>query len=258
LPTYLASVFKEKKNILRMTLVFFAGISVVLIPIGLGAASLARVFQDFHQQMYIIGGTLMLVLAVMSVLGKGLAMVPMGKFTMPEINVRSAKSVFLLGIFSGAATSCCAPVLAGAVTLAVISGTFWKALIVTFAYVFGMVFPLFVTAYFYDRFHLDQSRLIKGKLMEWKIGAKTIYVHTTNLLAGILFFLIGVTLLYLALSENEFFAPSYQAKISDGLNQWSQSFLTKLGELPDIIWAILVLGVFGIFLYKAIKNRPHQ
>jgi len=146
LPAYLASAFREKKNILKMTLIFFSGIAVVLIPIGLGVAALAQVFQNYHTEMYIIGGLLMIAFATLSVFGKGLAVIPMTKRVRPGADLSHPKSVFLLGIFSGAATSCCAPVLAGAVTLAVISGAFWKALIVTFAYVFGMVFPLFLAS----------------------------------------------------------------------------------------------------------------
>jgi len=142
-----------------MTFVFFAGISTVLIPIGLGAAGLAQLFRDFHKELWIFGGAFMLLLAVYSVLGKGLAL-PLPKNLKPSLNQEGmkAKSVYVLGVLSGAATSCCAPVLAGAMTLAVISGTFFKALMVTFAYVFGMVFPLFLTAYFYDRFKIEQSK----------------------------------------------------------------------------------------------------
>src|SRR3989344_697764 len=138
LPAYLASAFREKKNILKMTFVFFAGIAVVLIPIGMGAAALAEVFASFHKEMYLLGAALMFFLAVLAVRGKGLVLVPMPKRWAPKMDGGRPESVFLLGVFSGAATSCCAPVLAGAVALAVISGVFWKALVVTFAYVFGM------------------------------------------------------------------------------------------------------------------------
>src|SRR3989304_5903599 len=157
-----------------MTFVFFAGISAILVPIGLGAAGLAQFFRNFHTQMYIFGGILMIVFAVFAVFGKGLAMIPMPKGLVSEGGASHPKSVFLLGMFSGAATSCCAPVLAGAVTLAVISGVFWKALVVTFAYVFGMTFPLFATAYFYDRFKLDKSRLMRGKLMKLQLAGRTV------------------------------------------------------------------------------------
>lgn len=49
LPAYLASAFREKKNILKMTFIFFSGIAVILVPIGLSAAGLAQLFRDFHK-----------------------------------------------------------------------------------------------------------------------------------------------------------------------------------------------------------------
>ena len=127
LPAYIASAFREKKNILKMTFVFFAGIAVILVPIGLGAAGLAQLFNNFHKEMYVFGGVFMIILAALAISGKSLPFIRMPQQAMPSIDASSVKSVFLLGIFSGAATSCCAPVLAGAVTLAVISGVFWKA-----------------------------------------------------------------------------------------------------------------------------------
>lgn len=256
LPTYLASAFRHKHNVLKMTFVFFAGIAAILIPIGLGAAALAQIFRSFHNEMYIVGGIFMLVLAVMAVLGKGLSIVPMTKRA--ETGALDGngdyKSVFLLGVFSGGATSCCAPVLAGAVTLAVISGAFWKAMIVTFAYVFGMTFPLFIAAYFYDRFHLENSRFIKGKLLEFKLGEKSFYVHSTNLFAGFVFLAMGIVLLALAFSGNAFWAPSFQVSVGNALNQWSQNMLNVLFKIPDIFWGVAIIGFFLFLALNAYKK----
>ena len=237
-----------------MTFVFFAGIAVILVPIGLGAAGLAQLFRGFHKELYIFGGLLMLVLAVLAVLGKGLSIIPMSRRMTPKINANHSKSVFMLGIFSGAATSCCAPVLAGAVTLAMVSGAFWKALIVIFAYVFGMTFPLFITAYFYDRFKLEKSRLIKGKLLKIAVHGKTIFIHSTNLLAGLVFFIMGIILLILAFSGNAFWSPSFQSKIGNALNQWSQTALNTLLNVPDVVWGIIIIGIFSFLAYKTRKN----
>lgn len=255
LPAYLASAFKEKRNILKMTFVFFAGISVILIPIGLGAAGLAQIFRDFHSEMYIFGGLLMIALGVFAFLGKGLTLIPMPSRMTPKMNEGSSKSVFLLGMFSGAATSCCAPVLAGAVTLAVISGTFVKALIVTFAYVFGMVFPLFIAAYFYDRFNLQNSRIIKGKLIELNLLGKTHTVHSTNIIASTVFLLMGVILIMLALSGDAFWAPSLQVGIGETLLSWSESAFEVAAKVPDLLWGIIIVGAFLVFLKKAWKVR---
>jgi len=79
LPAYIASAFQEKKHILRMTLVFFAGIALVLVPIGMGTAFLAEIFSSYHKEMYLVGAALMLYLSFLAVRGKGLALIPMPK-----------------------------------------------------------------------------------------------------------------------------------------------------------------------------------
>jgi cytochrome c biogenesis protein CcdA len=249
LPAYLASAFREKRNILKMTFVFFAGIAVIIIPIGLGAAGLAQLFRNFHKEMYIFGGILMIFLGTAAFLGKGFSLVPMAKRSTPGSGKMSAKSIFTLGVFSGAATSCCAPVLAGAVALAVISGAFWKALIVTFAYVFGMTFPLFIAAYFYDKFKLENSKLIKGKVWRIEIGKKTFFLHSTNFFAGAIFLVMGAILLALAFSDNAFWSPSFQAKIGNYLNKFSRIIVETLNVIPDVFWGILIFAIFFYLIY---------
>ncbi|OGZ26317.1 MAG: hypothetical protein A2W71_01695 [Candidatus Nealsonbacteria bacterium RIFCSPLOWO2_02_39_8] len=255
LPAYMASVFKKKAGILKMTFVFFAGISAILIPIGLGAAWLAKVFQSFHQELYIFGGMFMIFLAAMSILGKSFSIIPMAGRTALKIDASDSKSVFLLGVFSGAATSCCAPVLAGAMTLAVLSGAFSKALIVIFAYVFGMTFPLFIAGYFYDKFQIENSRFIKGKIFEFKIGVKTLFVHSTNLFAAFVFLTVGIILLIMAFSGNTYWSPLFQAKIGETLNQETQNLLKLTASIPDLLWGILIAGFFFYLAYKIYGKR---
>ena len=256
LPAYLASAFREKRDMLKMTFIFFAGIATVLIPIGLGAAWLAEVFRDLHEELWVFGGAFMLLLAVYSLLGKGLSL-PLPKSLKPSLHSGGmhTKSVYVLGVLSGAATSCCAPVLAGAMTLAVLSGSFWKAIIVTFAYVFGMVFPLFLTAYFYDKYRIDQSKIIQGKLLTIPFGKKSFTAHSTNLLASAVFALIGGTMLTLGLSGNAYWSPEHQAELGTHLNTWSQGFLETLSVIPETLWGVVILGLFAFFGYQVFSNR---
>lgn len=235
-----------------MTFVFFAGISVVLVPIGLGAAALAQLFRSFHSELYIAGGLLMIALGILAVLGKGFSIIPMPKRAGKLVGI---KSVFALGVFSGAATSCCAPVLAGVVTLAVISGAFWKGLIVTFAYVFGMVFPLFISAWLYDKFKLQESRLIQGKTFSISLGREIFSVHSTNLIAGAIFLFMGGILLFLGISGEAFWAPETQIVLGEALNRWSGMFISELMKISDIIWGGIIIALFVFFVYSIRKNH---
>src|SRR3989304_10390647 len=69
LPAYLGSVFKEKEKVLFMTLVFGAGIFVVLMPAVLGVAIISRLLFRYHDTIYILGGFLMLAVSITTFLG---------------------------------------------------------------------------------------------------------------------------------------------------------------------------------------------
>jgi len=115
LPAYFASSFRSRTQILGMTLIFAGGVGSVILPIGLGATALSRLIAGQHAVVFSIGGIAM-VLA-------GLAMLAGWKFALPMPAMRGGGrgvgSVYSLGAFSGAASACCAQVLAG---VAAVSG----------------------------------------------------------------------------------------------------------------------------------------
>ena len=58
----------------------------------------------------------------------------------------------MMGVFAGAATACCAPVLAGAIAIAGVSGSWWAGAILGLFYLFGLVSPLLLSAAGIGRF----------------------------------------------------------------------------------------------------------
>ena len=98
-----------------------------------------------------------------------------------------AGSVFGLGLMSGLTSACCAPVLFAAVTLTTLSPTILQAIVVSFAYVLGIVFPLFVLSLFYDRATAKISGSNRQKLYNiLKILGAGIFI-----LSGILVFIFN-------------------------------------------------------------------
>src|SRR5581483_9090353 len=138
MPAYLAAIGGgQRLRTARLTAVYVAGVSVVVLPITLGAAALASYVSKWHPQMFTIGGLMMVGVAVVLWRGTMLPIdVPQPKLT------GSTLSVFGLGVFSGGATACCAPVLAGAIALSATSGTIVGGLLLGIAYIAGMMAPL--------------------------------------------------------------------------------------------------------------------
>lgn len=120
-PSYLAVAVKDRRwRLLPNTFVFAAGLALVLVPITLGMGLLAGAVASYHAPLYDGGALLMFALAALSLSGR---MWSLPSFiAAPDTTRGDTASFFSLGVFSGIASSCCAPVLAGVMTLSVLSG----------------------------------------------------------------------------------------------------------------------------------------
>lgn len=239
LPAYFAYTFKQKKAILLMTFVFFLGVAAILVPIGLGVSLLSQFFKGYHREFFYFGGALMLILSYLSFSGK--------KFRLPFkspplLKKHDVFSVFGLGLFSGLASSCCAPVLAGVMTMTALSAGTFQALVLSLVYVFGMVFPLFVLAYFWDSFNFAESKLIKN------IG------RHTGVITGTVFLVIGIYILYLAAMDKITSVTPSQTKFMAVMTVLQKKIIGATGNIPE--WTILfvIISVAVILFNKAKKN----
>ena len=123
-PAYLASAVKNRRwRLLPLTLVFAAGIAVVLLPVTLGVGLVAATLARYHTPLYVVGGLLLLGLAVLALTGRTWSMPSFVRA--PSVDRSDTAGVFALGVFSGVASSCCAPVLAGVMALSALSGSSW-------------------------------------------------------------------------------------------------------------------------------------
>src|SRR3989338_7658198 len=195
LPSYLVSIFREKLKVFMMTSVFFLGLLAVFLPLGMGAAGLGKLFSKYHDPIFMAGGIFLLFLGALMLLGQHFSM----PFSVsPKLKINSAGSVFMLGIFSGFATMCCAPVLAGVVALSVLPNSILWGGLYALAYAFGMVAPLFLIAYLLDKNNFENKLMESNKRVVYSIGGKEINLALADVVWGATFFLMGAYILYLA------------------------------------------------------------
>lgn len=189
LPAYLGSVFKEKEKVVLMTLVFGAGIFVVLLPAVLGVALISQFLFRYHDSIYIIGGLVMLLVAITTFLGVKL---PMPKLPGANISGRTdVASIFTLGIFSGITSACCAPVLIGIMALTFLSPSFFGALLVGGMYVLGMVVPLLLMAVFLSD-KLPKLAVLKKPMASFDLLGKSYVITASNTIASAVFAITGL------------------------------------------------------------------
>ena len=254
LPSYLGNIFKEKYKIFFMTFVFFLGVLTIFLPIGLGASFLAQLFSEYHNIIFTVGGIFLVVLGITMLFGK--------KFTTPtsvrDGMKRHVSSIYVLGIFSAIATTCCAPVLAGVLTLGVASGTIIWGALYTLAYVVGMTLPLFIIAAFLDKANLTERFTNAKKTVAMRIGGFSWRITVSELISGLIFLLMGGYITYLAFSNKLFTHSSYQLE----MNLWNAKFLGAINGfvtlVPEYIWALLFIGIVASISYVFIKQYKKQ
>ncbi len=157
-PSYLGTIFKDSKKVILYTFIFALGLAFVLIPVALGFRLIVFFLDAYHKQIYFLGAFLLMFMGLMTL--KPIFHLPQLFHVQPKIDKSiNAGSVFGLGLMSGLTSSCCAPVLFAAVTLTSLSPTLFQAIIVSMAYVLGIVFPLFLLSLSYEKF----SKKISGQ-----------------------------------------------------------------------------------------------
>lgn len=251
LPTYFASIFKEKSKVFLMTFVYFLGLLAIFLPLGLGATFLTQFFSDYHDTIFLWGSIFLIFLGMTLLSGKQLSL-PISVH--PQLKKYDFISVFVLGIFSAISTTCCAPVLAGVLTLSALPGSFILGGIYTLAYVLGMVIPLFIIALFLDRVNFTHKFFAFRKTVSYKVFGQTVHLSFANLFSGLMFVVLGMIILFLARTGQLTQHSSYQLSINIYLTKFIQSIGNVTGFIPEIVWALIFLFIFLLIIWLAIKQ----
>ena len=247
LPAYFGSIFRQKKTILIMTLVFFFGLLTVFLPLGLGMGFLGQLFKEYHNTIYIAASVFFLILAGIILLGYHMSL-PFK--TKSSLKVTGGLSVFILGIFSGFATLCCAPVLAGALALSVLPGSVLWGGLYSVIYVIGMVSPLFIISYYLDKKGIMEKVTFFKKEVKYSLFKKKISLTMSNVFSGIVFLAMGALLLYYSMtnqitmdsSENSLWINILMSQVTDGITKFIGSTTGQIIFFGIIlllfVWAI--------------------
>jgi hypothetical protein len=165
----------------------------------------------------------------------------------PQPNMTgSTLSVFGLGVFSGGATACCAPVLAGAVALSATSGTIGGGLLLGVAYVAGMMAPLIPLALLYG----EARKRVKDPRITLRVGSHTKRIGVMKLAGTVIFAGFGSLFVGLALTGNSETAPGFQKAMGSSVRR----FAASLDAVPNVISLPILALVVGGFVYAIFRT----
>jgi cytochrome c biogenesis protein CcdA len=233
-------------------LVFGAGVGTVILPIGLGATALSRLFLGQHLVIYLVGGLLMLAVGVAALAG-----------WTPKLPMPSGRGgagggfgqAYLLGAFSGVASACCAPVLAGVALLSGAAASFPAALLIGLAYVVGMVAPLGVAGWWWQHRRDRAARLLSARTVSLRLGNWSRRLALGSLLSGLLMVGMGLLAVVIAFTGPSMSADGWQTRAAASLQHWATLAADALSWLPG--WALLLALTVGLIavVRRAINPR---
>lgn len=253
LPAYFGNIFKEKKRIFTMTIIYSLGIMTVMLPVVLGMRLLTQFFFQFHDTTYIIGSILMLVVAVFALLDIKL---PMPHFVTKR-QVVDAPSTYILGIVSGITSSCCAPVLMGVLTLSAFSPTTITALGVGVAYVAGMVAPLYLASVFIHKRNILQKPIFRQVVTTFRLGRRQFIISVSNIIASAIFALTGLVMGFLTLTSRLSMDQS-DAGITKSIQNIAFYITDKIGNTSLLNLVFVFVSLYLLLKLRRIVREENQ
>lgn len=248
LPTYLASVTGASRwRTAGLTAIFILGVATVVWPLTVGAAGLSQLITANHQALFLLGGALMVLIGVATLRGWMWHHAPSVGGGDPSGLV----GIYLMGVFAGAATACCAPVLAGAVAIAGVSGSWWAGAVLGLFYLFGLISPLLLSALGVGRLR----RRLRDPEITLRLAGRRVQTTVARLVGGAAFLLLGALMITLALTGNASSAPGAEK----AFGRWLTARANDLTSVvPSAVGWVLVVALAASVVYFAARalRRP--
>ncbi|AEW95112.1 MULTISPECIES: cytochrome c biogenesis CcdA family protein [Streptomycetaceae] len=253
LPAYLATGFRKRRGILAATLVFAAGVATVIVPIGLGATAITALVSGHHFAVFSLGGLAMAAGGI-AVLAGWQPKLPMPAGRTPG-GAAGIGPIYGLGVFSGAASSCCAPVLAGVAVLSGATASFPAALAVSATYVAGMVAPLAVIALLWDRRDWGASRLLHGRQVTLALGPLHRRIPVGMLASGLLLIGMGSLTVVIAFTGPDMGTGGWRLRLAADLQHWASVTTGWLSWLPGWAFALILTAAVAYLVRQAVRHH---
>ena len=253
LPAFFAYAFQSRKALLGKTAVFYTGLCLTLVPLGMGISAVSRLFYGQRSTLITLAGILIILLGVIQLLGRGFELGPLSRLS-GKVRGESVWSTFALGAVYGFAGFCSGPILGAVLTVAASSGQVFGGAGLLAVYALGMAAPLFVLALLWDRFELGKRRWLRGR----EISIGRLRMHTTNLVSGLMFIVLGVV--FIAYEGTSALSGLYEQNgavdIAFAAERWASSLA---GSIPDaLVLAILLTAALALSLVAYGRRKRHR
>lgn len=253
LPAFFAYSFGGRGELVKKTGIFYLGLAVTLVPLGMGISAVSSLFYGQRSIIIVFSGSLLIFFGVLQIFGRGFAIGPLERLR-GKIRGDSPGAVFALGTVYGFAGFCSGPILGAVLTVAASSGGALQGAVLLAVYALGMAAPLFLMALLWERLDLGKRRWLRGR--EFSVAG--LRLHSTSLLSGIMFAALGVV--FIAYEGGSALSGFYESNGATDLaftaEEWASDLTRKVSFVAVILFIIVALAVTG--LRKAISHRGNR
>ena len=192
LPGFFASTVTTRAGLVPHALVFYLGLALTLVPLGLGVGALGSLLAGHHTLLVTVTSVLLVVLGAAHALGFGFdlgRLLPgFERLQQSSAQGRGFGRTLLLGAVGGVAGFCAGPILGAVLTLAMGQGSTVIAGLLLAIYGAGMVVPLMILAAVWHRLGARGRSRLRGR--EFTLLGRRL--HTTTFATGLLIIALGV------------------------------------------------------------------
>ncbi|MDV6307633.1 cytochrome c biogenesis CcdA family protein [Gordonia amicalis] len=191
LPAFFASSVGARGRLVVHAAIFYAGLLITLLPVGMGVGALASRLTEHRSTIIAVAALLIVMLGVLQLFGRGFdlgRLVPgMSRVQQQSMARTGLVKTLLLGAVSGVTGFCTGPILGAVITMAASRGIGGAALLLA-VYALGMVVPLLILAVLWTRIGEAGRARLRGR----EVSLGRLRLHTTHLIAGGLLIAVGV------------------------------------------------------------------
>lgn len=255
LPAFFGSTVGAGSRLILHGLIFYVGMLLVLIPLGMGAGTLGALFTAHRSIIVLIASVILIILGIVQFFGIGFDPAKLLPGADAARN-RSAMATgwtktFLLGATSGIAGVCAGPILGAVLTLAATKGSVVLGGVMLAVYGAGMVVPLFIIAALWSRMGTRSRSVLRG-------GSITVFgrqLPVVSMITGLLMIAIGVIFWVTngLVSVPSLVPTTALAHAQEWVGSWTSTTVDIL-----VICLLAVIALVWWFLHERRRNRQRN
>lgn len=234
LPAFFAYAFGSAQTLIARTAIFWVGLMVTLVPLGVAAGSVGALFNEHRETFILAAGGLVIVFGLIQALG-----IPLPVIGAQARGGSGPLAVFLLGAVYGVAGTCSGPLLGSVLAVAAMGGDPTRGGLLLGIFSFGMVLPLLVLALLWEALDLGHRNWLRPRTLE--LGPFTTTVG--QLVSGLLF--VGIGILLIATDGMAGLGGVLDASTQQ---QWEVDLMGFSARIGDIVMVMLLFVILGASL----------